>query len=299
MKIARCSLFGVVLLVLAPAAFGQRAAVRQRLSMNSGWQFMKGDPAGTTGQLAYDKIKSLFKTTGNEFAMNANPMKLVLPEGKLDDRVAYLQREFDDRSWRQVNLPHDWGIEGPFDQALSGETGKLPWAGVGWYRKHLTVPAGDRGRQIYLDIDGAMAYASVWLNGRFAGGWPYGYASFRIDLTPYIEFGHDNVIAIRLDNPPESSRWYPGGGIYRNVWLVKTAPIHVGHWGTYITTPEVTSDGTKIDLRVMLENHTADDASVRVSAQVYELASDGQKIEKAAASFSPVVAKVAAGVRSA
>ena len=78
-----------------------------------------------------------------------------------------------------------------------------------------------------------MAYATVWLNGQFVGGWPYGYASWRLDLTPYIKPGADNVLAIRLDNPPDSSRWYPGGGIYRNVWLVKTAPVHVGHWGTY------------------------------------------------------------------
>jgi beta-galactosidase len=280
-------------------ASGQNNPIRERMSMNSGWRFVKGDPPGTTGQLAYANIKSLFKATGNEFAMNANPMKLVLPEGKLQDGVAYLGREFNDRSWRQLNLPHDWGIEGPFDQALSGETGKLPWAGVAWYRKHLAVPASDRGRQMYLDIDGAMAYASVWLNGRFVGGWPYGYASFRVDLTPYIEFGHDNLIAIRLDNPPESSRWYPGGGIYRNVWLVKAAPVHVGHWGTYITTPEVAPNEAKIDLRVTLENHTANDANVRVSAQVYELTPDGLKNGKAIASFSPVTAQVAAGARSA
>jgi len=127
---------------------------------------------------------------------------------------------FDDSKWRRVDLPHDWGIEGPFNPQANGNTGKLPFFGVGWYRKHLDIPAADQGKQIYLDVDGAMAYANVWLNGHYAGGWGYGYSSFRINLTPYVKPGGDNVLAIRLDNPANSSRWYPGGWFYRNVWLV-------------------------------------------------------------------------------
>ena len=110
--------------------------------------------------------------------------------------------------------------------------GRLPSWGVAWYRKKLNIPAADAGRSIFLDVDGAMSYATVWVNGRIAGGWPYGYASWRVDLTPYIVPGEVNQLAIRLDNPPSSSRWYPGGGIYRNVWLTKTpADSHrpVGH----------------------------------------------------------------------
>jgi beta-galactosidase len=292
--------FWLAFLLLMPIAIAAQTAKlpRERISLNADWRFQKGDPAGTEGRLAYENLKALFKATGNEFAVNQDPMRLVWPEGKIDQGVAYLRRDFDDRSWRQLNLPHDWGIEGPFDQALPGETGKLPWSGVGWYRKHLAVPANDLGRQIYLDIDGAMAYASVWLNGRFVGGWPYGYASFRIDLTPYIEFGHDNVIVVRLDNPPESSRWYPGGGIYRNVWLVKTAPVHVSHWGTYVTTSEITPTAASIDLKVTLENHTTKDASVTISSRVYELAPRGEKAAKPSASFPAVSAQVAAGARS-
>jgi beta-galactosidase len=123
--------------------------------------------------------------------------------------VPCTQRSYDDRSWRKLNLPHDWGIEGPFRQEYPGETGKLPWWGVGWYRKHFTVPANEKDKRFYIDIDGAMSYATIWLNGRFVGGWPYGYASFELDLTPFIKPAAENVIAIRLDNPPESSRWYP------------------------------------------------------------------------------------------
>lgn len=297
--ITKAAYFWLVLLIFVPLSVTAQVAKspRERISLNADWRFQKGDPPGTEGQLAYEKIKSLFNATGNEFTANGNQMRSMRPEGKTEN-VPYRRRDFDDRSWRQLNLPHDWGIEGPFDQALSGETGKLPWAGVAWYRKHLNVPAGDKGKQLYLDIDGAMAYASVWLNGKFVGGWPYGYASFRVDLTPYIEFGKDNVIAIRLDNPPDSSRWYPGGGIYRNVWLVKTAPVHISQWGTYLTTPEVTPAGAKIDLKVTLENHTANDATATISSHVYELTSGGQKAAKPSASFPGVSVRIAAGVRT-
>ncbi len=180
---------------------------RSRVPLNSGWRFKRGDPPGTGDQLTYAQLKS---------AMLA-PKEADVPA------VEYARHEFDDGRWRLLDLPHDWGIEGPFDQGLPGETAKLPYAGVGWYRKHFAVPASDKGRQLYLDVDGAMSYANVWVNGHYVGGWPYGYASWRVDLTPYIQFGGKNIIAIRLDNPPKSSRWYPGGGIYRNVWLVKTS----------------------------------------------------------------------------
>src|SRR5207302_3439621 len=185
--------------------------------------------------------------------------------------------DFDDGGWRRVNLPHDWGIEGPFKQEYSGDTGKLPWWGIAWYRKHFRLPAGDRGKQVSLEVDGAMAYAAVWLNGHFVGGWPYGYASWSVDLTPYLNESGDNIVAIRLDNPPDSSRWYPGGGIYRNVWLVKTGPIHVGHWGTYITTPVITQDAASVNVRVSVEDRSAAPATVKVSAEIYELDSKDQR----------------------
>jgi beta-galactosidase len=96
--------------------------------------------------------------------------------------------------------------------------GRLPNWGIGWYRKELDSPASDAGKMIFLDIDGAMAYTTVWLNEQLVGGWPFGYTSWRVDLTPYAEPGGENQLVIRLDNPPNSSRWYPGGGIYRTAW---------------------------------------------------------------------------------
>ena len=187
---------------------------------------------------------------------------------------------FDDSSWRQLDLPHDFGIEGPFippGQAGSdGATGRLPFFGVAWYRKHLSIPAADAGKQVYLDLDGAMSYATVWCNGQIVGGWPYGYSSWRVDLTPMIKPGADNVLAIRLDNPPNSSRWYPGGGIYRNVWLTKTAPVHVSQWGTYITTPEVSANSATVNIKIDSENHSKADASVTITTTIYPLDAAGK-----------------------
>src|SRR5262245_5928503 len=282
----------------APSARASAAgSPRERVSLNAGWRFQKGDPKEAEGQLEYQKIKDWINATGNEFVLNPGAPKRNRPEGNLGREVVYTQRNFDDRGWRQLNLPHDWGIEGPFNQQLPGETGKLPWWGVGWYRKHLTISANEKGKQFYLDIDGAMAYAAVWLNGEFIGGWPYGYSSFRLDLTPHIAFGADNVLAVRLDNPPDSSRWYPGGGIYRNVWLVKTAPIHVGHWGTYLTTPEVTPSYATVNLKVTLENHHTTAATVNLRAQIYELLPDGRKRSNAVAASDSIKTSTNAGAK--
>ncbi|MBV8859221.1 MAG: beta galactosidase jelly roll domain-containing protein, partial [Acidobacteria bacterium] len=272
-----------------------QSSPRSRESFNAGWRFQKDDPAGAEGRLSYEKIKGSVTAAGQEFVAGASkPFKA--DEG-LGADVAYTRRGFDDSAWRRLDLPHDWGIEGPFKQEYPGETGKLPWWGVGWYRKHFDVTAGDRGKQIYLDIDGAMSYATVWLNGRFVGGWPYGYASFRLDLTPFVEYGAENVVAIRLDNPPDSSRWYPGGGIYRNVWLVKTEPVHVAHWGTYVTTPEVTPQSANVNVRVTLDNDSASAASVTVRTRVYELAPGGSKGAKPVALTDASQVNLGAGAR--
>jgi beta-galactosidase len=196
--------------------------------------------------------------------------------------------DFDDSGWRYLDLPHDWAIAGPFDQSQPGETAKLPYAGVGWYRKHFTVAADERGGQFYLDVDGAMSYGSVWINGRHVGGWPYGYTSWRVDLTPHIRFGVENVIAVRLDNPPKSSRWYPGGGIYRNVWLVKTGPVHVAQWGTQITTPEVTADAATVEIQVTVDNHAATETTVDVAAEIYAVEPQERQFASAATPNPPV-----------
>ena len=134
---------------------------------------------------------------------------------------------------RTLDLPHDWGVEGPFRQEYPGETGKLAWWGKASYCKKLQVTEAQLQGRISLEVDGAFSNALVSVNGVEAGGWPYGYSSWSVDLTPCLRPG-ENLIEIRLDNKPESSRWYPGGGIYRNVWLRYSAALSVAHWGTYI-----------------------------------------------------------------
>ncbi len=240
-----------------------------RSSFNQGWLFKKGDPKGAEGKLAYENIKDWVRSSGNEFVLTSDAVKSTRPSTNPGEGVAYTKIDFDDSSWRQLNLPHDWAIEGDFQRELPGETGKRPFEGIGWYRKHFTVSNNDKGKQIYLDFDGAMSYPTVWLNGKFVGGWTYGYSSFRLDLTPYLEFGKDNLLSVRLENLPESSRWYPGAGIYRNVWLVKTAPIHVGHWGTFVTTPEVSKDAATVSLKVELANESGTTGTISVKTSVF------------------------------
>ncbi len=159
--------------------------------------------------------------------------------------------------WQTVTVPHDWAISGEFDEKndlmfdmviedgekvskkRSGRTGGLPHVGIGWYRKALDIPSSWKSKNIAVEFDGAMSHAQVFLNGEFVGEWPYGYASFGFDLTGKINFGGENILAVRLENKEHSSRWYPGAGIYRNVRLVVANPVHVKQWGTYITTPNV------------------------------------------------------------
>ncbi len=151
---------------------------------------------------------------------------------------------------RILDLPHDWGVDGPFVQEYPGETGKLAWWGEAEYSKTLSVKAKDlrRGKRFFLDFGGAMSYAKVFCNGEAVTEWPYGYASFRADLTPFLKAG-DNLVKVTLDNPGESSRWYPGGGIYRNVYLTVAEPVGVAQWGTFVTTK-----GKEVSLDITLRN---------------------------------------------
>ncbi|HWW42887.1 beta-galactosidase GalB [Pedobacter sp.] len=197
-------------------------------------------------------------------------------------------------SWQKLNLPHDFGITGPFGIELEGGTGKLPWKGIGWYRKHFKIPAADAGKRIFVDFDGAMANAKIWLNGHYVGTWPYGYNSFRMDLTPYLLMGKENVLAVRLDTENWDSRWYPGAGIYRHVWLVKTNPVHVGHWGTSITTPEITDASAKVKMDITVENQSKLPVEATVQTAIFEL-DQQNKPETKITSFNTSTIKIDAG----
>jgi beta-galactosidase len=161
-----------------------------------------------------------------------------------------------DAKWRSLNLPHDWSIEGKFskDNPATPEGGALP-GGIGWYRKTFTVPASSKNKLVYIDFDGVYQKSDVWVNGHHLGFRPNGYISFRYELTPYLNFGGKNVIAVKVDNSVQpNSRWYSGSGIYRNVWLVTTNTVAINHWGTYVTTPQVNSDSATIVLNTKINN---------------------------------------------
>ena len=267
------------------------AEPRERLLFTDSWRFQKEDAKAAGDALNYFKNKAVAAA----FIASATEAGLTPAQRDLGKDHPFVQPGFSDQSWRKLNLPHDWGIEGPFDQKLEGGTGRLPWAGIGWYRKTFTLPATDAGRQISLAIDGAMSYAMVWCNGQFVGGWPYGYTSFTLDLTPYIKPGADNVLVVRLDNPEKSSRWYPGAGIYRNVWLVKTAPVHVARNGTCVTTLEVSAERAKVAFQVALENQAEVAATVTVATDAFVRDANGRLASTPAFRLKPAEAVIAPG----
>ncbi len=189
---------------------------------------------------------------------------------------------FDDSGWRALRLPHDWAIEGPFDRRYSTSMGALPYHGVGWYRKSFTLPDAARGRHLRLEFDGAMANARVWLNGHELGERPYGYISFYFDITPHVRFGGAaNVLAVRLAPEDRSSRWYPGAGIYRNVWLTVTGMQHVAQWGTYVTTPQAAGSGATVSVKTQVANAAGAPAKVRLRTTVLD--ASGRQVEQSVA----------------
>lgn len=269
-------LLSFVLIVGRDVVCANASMVRERININRDWRYQIDDPDGAGTALHYSQLKPYLLPRANDFIIFGK--RYQRPEGNPGENIAYVKSDFDDSEWRHLNLPHDWAIEGPFNIDYNGSTGKLPYWGIRWYRKTLELSQDDAGKQIYLDIDGAMSYASVWCNGQYVGGWPYGYASFRLDLTPYIRAGQKNVLAIRLDNPDDTSRWYPGSGIYRNVWLVKTSPVHVEQWGTFVRNQQVDSENAVMEMGVNIENHAGKDVQVKLQTSVYLQGKDGRPV---------------------
>ena len=199
---------------LTPASFGAEPTDGQRVSFNEDWKFFKG----------------------------------AIENGETPD--------LNDENWKSVTLPHDWAIAGPFEPKYNARNGGLPFHGIGWYRKSFTLGADAADKIVSVAFDGAMYNAHVYINGKFLGNRPYGYVGFQFDLTPHLNFGDDqtNVIAVKLSPEDLSTRWYPGAGIYRNTWLEINNPVHVGTWGTYVTTPEINDEMAKVAVRTTIEN---------------------------------------------
>lgn len=196
-----------------------------------------------------------------------------MPDGSFQEEPPALYGvEVDDSDWRELKLPHDWGIEGPFRMDLPNRTGMLPWVGTGWYRKRFHLPESlDADQRVFVHFDGAMSDTEVWLNGERVGEWAYGYTSFRVELTRELNRGGENVLAVRLRNRPNSSRWYPGGGIYRNVWLEFVDPVAVDHWGAFVSTPEVSDESARVRVDVRLDNGSEKLVKAEVVVDIFEV----------------------------
>ncbi|EEU33776.1 uncharacterized protein NECHADRAFT_56078 [Fusarium vanettenii 77-13-4] len=265
---------------------------RQRINLNKGWRFWRSVP--NPDGVIYDHLPNQIENatvlkpwilpSGNEFIMDKSRHH-KRPDGDPEIDIPFVQSTYQDDDWESVNLPHDWAISGPFyegeNPVISGGMGRLPVHGVGWYRRKLDISRSLRGKRIHLDIDGAMSYAMVWLNGHLVGVWPYGYNSFRLDLTPFMEYG-ENQLAIRLDNAPDSSRWYPGAGLYRSVWLTVGDPTQVSQWGTYITTRDVSKKSAILDLSVQVQNKAGNRRAITVETDIFtfdpETGNPGEKV---------------------
>ncbi|MGQ1911509.1 beta-galactosidase GalB [Marinifilum sp. RC60d5] len=192
---------------------------------------------------------------------------------------------FNDSSWRSLDLPHDWAIEGPFNEKYNARCGGLPFHGTGWYRKQFKTPKTAKGKVVRIEFEGAMYDAHVWVNGKFVGNRPYGYIGFEFDISKELKYdGTDNVIAVRLRPQDLSSRWYPGAGLYRSVWLKIDEPVHVAQWGTYITTPTVTEKIAVVQNETTVVNKSDKRAHITVNHEYFSpdgksVASVNEKIE--------------------
>ncbi|MBB6463162.1 glycoside hydrolase family 2 TIM barrel-domain containing protein [Flammeovirga kamogawensis] len=193
-------------------------------------------------------------------------------EIRLTDNWLFQYNDTLSTQWEEVNVPHDWAISMPFDKMIdmqevvvledgervpklrTGRTGALPHIGKGYYKKELHFNQKDKDKKIFIQFDGAMSHAKVYLNKQFVGTRPYGYSSFEFDLTPFINFNKKNLLEVHLENKPLSSRWYPGAGIYRDVRIVKTNPIYVENWGTYITTSNSTKNTGVVTIKTSVIN---------------------------------------------
>ncbi|MBC7846722.1 MAG: DUF4982 domain-containing protein [Flavobacterium sp.] len=177
---------------------------------------------------------------------------------------------FDDSSWRKLDLPHDWSIEGKSEKNNSsgGDGGFFP-TGMGWYRKTFSVPVQWKNQKTAIYFEGVYMNAEVFVNGKLVGIQPYGYTSFEYDLTPYLKFGQQNTIAVKVDNSKQkNSRWYSGSGIYRHVWLKVKNPIHIKNWGVGISTPEVTNEKAKVQVKTIVKNETASSQSILLATNI-------------------------------
>jgi beta-galactosidase len=256
--------FVAALLLGALSVVAENNPPREKLLMDFGWRFAFGhatDPAMDFDPAPASEMFNYLTKSGN--AQGA------------------AKADFDDSGWRKLDLPHDWAVEAPFDERGSGSHGykaigkNFPERSVGWYRKSFSIPASDLGRRISVDFDGVFRDSQVWVNGFYLGREASGYSSFSYDISDYLNYGGTNVIAVRVDATLEEGWFYEGAGIYRHVWLTKTAPLHVARWGTYVTT-EVKKNSADVTARVSVNNDQPTNAAFEIRQVV--VGADGKTV---------------------
>ncbi|ANQ51912.1 DUF4982 domain-containing protein [Flammeovirga sp. MY04] len=182
-----------------------------------------------------------------------------------------------DEDWRTVRIPHDWAIEGPFSNEYNARCGGLPFHGEGWYRKHFTLTNTQKDKHVAIEFEGVMNNSEVWINGHYLGKRPFGYLGFEYDLTPYLKQEEENIIAVKVKPEDLSSRWYPGAGMYRKVWLNINNDVRVNHWGTFVKAHNVTSRVATIDIQVEVQNFKLSDEIVSIKNKVVDANGDTVK----------------------
>ena len=206
---------------------------------------------------------------------------------KLDNSNDYHQVKVDDASWRQLDLPHDWSIEGKFraDNPATAGGGALP-GGVGWYRKSFSIPLKERDNEVFIEFDGVYRNSEVYINDHLLGKRPNGYISFQYELSSFLHYGNiKNVISVKVDNSQQpNSRWYSGSGIYRNVWLTFLNKVHVDHWGTFVTTPEVLEKRTSVLINTNLKNDDHRSHLISLTTNIYN--NEGKKVGESFRKFN-------------
>jgi beta-galactosidase len=258
-------LLSVIIICMLPVRLLAQTSAREKLLMDKGWRFCFGHPS--------DKEK--------DFNHGQAGFSFFAKAGFADGPAS---PSFEDRAWRKLDLPHDWAVEVPFDPKASHSHGykavgkNFPERSIGWYRKTFTIPESDDGKRISIEFEGVFRNSTVWINGHYLGVEPSGYSSFQYNLTEYLNYGGNNVIAVRVDASMEEGWFYEGAGIYRHVWLVKTSPLHVDYNGTFISS-EI-SDGTAtIQIKTSVVNDGKEKAEFMLRQIIYD--SRGVKADSA------------------
>ncbi|MDQ2739935.1 MAG: beta-galactosidase, partial [Actinomycetota bacterium] len=298
----------VSVFLIAPAfgAVPAAAPSRERLLMDFGWRFTNGDPADVGDTLDYSEGDRLDKaTTGEIAAENLRAASRPDPAAvNLGGTISYVQKGFQDTGWQTLNVPHDWAVGLGFDRTPKVNTTSRTAArfhqshgfrdmdvvkgtNIGWYRKQFDLPASDAGKTLWVEFDGVYRNSLVWLNGHCLGRYPSGYSSFFYDITKYAQPGEKNTLVVRVDATKWEGWFYEGAGIYRHVWLVKTNPVHVAHWGTFVTTALNGNDAV-VTIQTQVRDDEARDAVAGLVSMVTD--AEGHTVAESAPSAVTVSA---------